>query len=168
MRLVSSSASQSGFQAHFFHHLLIYSPRHCCHQSTPEGTRHTASEEANQPKVLQQKTNSNPLLSTSSILNPHHLLHGTAQHVFQLRFRSASERSRLKLHSTFRKNPKHCAITGHPLKKEGEGYAKITKDRESHYSLTKKMSRSNCFNMLQENGLSLFECSFLYTKITVL
>lgn len=68
MRLVSSSASQSRFQAHFFHHLFIYSPRHCCHQSTPEGTRHTTSEEANQAKVLQQKTNSNPLPSASSIL----------------------------------------------------------------------------------------------------
>lgn len=133
MRLVSSSASQSRFQAHFFHHLFIYSPRHCCHQSTPEGTRHTTSEEANQAKVLQQKTNSNPLPSASSILILHHFfLHGTTHSVFQLRSRSASERSTLTLHSAFRKNPNHCAITGHPLKKEGEGYARMTKDRESH------------------------------------
>lgn len=59
-------------------------------------------------------------------------LHGTAHDVFQLRSRSASERSRLTLHSAFRKNPNHCTIAGHPLKKEGEGYARMTKDRESH------------------------------------
>lgn len=71
VKLFSFSASQSRFQAHFFHHLFIYSPCHCCHQSTPEGTGHSTSEKADQPKVLQQEINSNPLLSASSILTSH-------------------------------------------------------------------------------------------------
>lgn len=56
-KLVISCASQSRFQAHFFHHLFIHRPCHCCHQSPPEGTGHATSEEADQPEVLQQKRN---------------------------------------------------------------------------------------------------------------
>lgn len=59
VKLVLSRAAQSGSQAHFFHHLFIHRPCHCCHQSTPENSGHTASEKAKQPKVLQREINSN-------------------------------------------------------------------------------------------------------------
>lgn len=59
VKLVLSRAAQSGLQAHFFHHLFIHRPCHCCHQSAPEDSGHAASEKANQPKVLQKEINSN-------------------------------------------------------------------------------------------------------------